>query len=180
MNKKALITIILFFALSLCLFIFCIWPYSKEIKLLSADLVAEKDQINLLSSKIADVSSFKREYENYLPNLQKIEQMFVDRENPLEFIEFVETVAESSGILLQVSPQSSAQGKKASFQLSLRGALPSLIKFLGSIERGSYLLAVKNLNASSHKGEIGIAGIPTEGNLSEEVQANILVEVLLK
>src|SRR3990167_6322539 len=114
MNKKNYIIILVFSLLSLSIIVFFIWPYFIEIRARSEELVLEKDQVSSLNIKINELDNFEKEYDNYLPNLQKIEQMFVDPQDPIDFIEFIEDVASDSKIILQVSPQFSSENYSVS------------------------------------------------------------------
>ena len=179
MNKKNYIIILVFSLLSLSIIVFFIWPYFIEIRARSEELVLEKDQVSSLNIKINELDNFEKEYDNYLPNLQKIEQMFVDPQDPIDFIEFIEDVASDSKIILQVSPQFSSQSKSKNiiFQLSGRGNFYDLSVFLERLEHSPYLVNIESLNVSSRK-DGGVLTEVTVRDLSGEIKADLLIEAL--
>jgi hypothetical protein len=182
MNKKNYIIIIIFLLLSSVLVLFFILPYFKEIGTRSAELVAEKDQISFFGLQSAEISNFKKGYADYLANIKNIEQMFVDPQDPISFIEFMEKTALDSRITLKVSPQLSSDknSKVIIFQLSGGGNFPDLLNFLERLERGPYLIDIGNLNISNSKENIGTKEKTVPQDLLNNVQADLLIEVLAK
>ncbi len=179
MNKKNYILLVVFALLSLSVIAVFVWPYFIEIKRMSKDLVSERDQVASLNMQISELSGFKKEYNNYLPNLKKIESMFVDPQDPIGFIEFIENIAADQEIVLKMSPNLLSQDKQNSigFQLSGTGNFSNFSGFLKKIEYGPYLINIENLNIVSRKAEIG--SLETDvGNLSGEIQASLLIEAL--
>jgi hypothetical protein len=103
-NKSKIYIILLIFALvSLFLVIFFIWPLFKEIERNSKDLISAKNNIVTLGAQINETENFKNNYGTYKPNLEKIDQLFIDADNPVDFIEFLENTASSSKITSQIS-----------------------------------------------------------------------------
>lgn len=126
---------------------FSFWKIKKE----SSIFLAEKSQIAVLTSQSVDIESFKNNYDSYKDNFQKIEAMFVDQQNPLSFIKFLEDSAVLSKVEISISPPSYVQEGAQKFinvQVSCSGQLPGELKFLETIENGPYLVSVQSVSLS--------------------------------
>jgi hypothetical protein len=94
------------------------------------------------------VENFKKDYNEYEPNLKKIDQMFINLKNPVNFIEFLEKTALESGIESEISlsPYSLKKGESAIiFQFFSTGDFLKILKFTKSLESGPYLIEIKSL-----------------------------------
>ena len=123
---------------------FSFWKIIKE----SNNFLSAKNQITVLASQSVDVENFKNNYDNYKANFEKIEAMFLDQQNPLDFIKFLEESAVLAKIDISISPPSFTQegGQKLlSIQVSCSGTLDGELKFLEAIEKGPYLVSSQNL-----------------------------------
>jgi len=181
MNKRSYIIILVFLLLSLLVIAFFLWPYFNEIRMQSKELVSERDRTSSLNMQIRELPSFKKEYDSYLPNMQKIGKMFIDPQDPIAFIEFMENAALDSEIVLKVSPQFSSEDESRSiaFQLAGNGIYNKVLNFIKKLEYGPYLINIEDLNISIQK-EGGAPKTNIVKDLSEEVQANLLIRVLSK
>jgi hypothetical protein len=109
-NNNKIYTISLFFVLiSLFLVVFCIFPLLNEIKNSSKVLISLKDNVLTLTSQTVETDNFKRNYNAYMPNLEKIDQLFVDSNNPVDFIKFLEDTALSCQIISKISLPASSK-----------------------------------------------------------------------
>jgi hypothetical protein len=159
-GKKSIIFIVLGFLIFVILIIL-IWFSFENIKKESENLALQKIRIIALANQNIQIESFKVKYKSYLPNLQKIEEMFVDPQNPLKFIEFLEKSSSDAGVILEISPLSfltEGTVKTVSVRITVKGDFNDILKFLEEIESGKYLLSVESLTISnfeekSEKGE---------------------------
>lgn len=150
-EKKSIIFIVFGFVLFTILIIL-IWISFENIKKESENLFLQKVKIINLANQNTQIESFKTKYQDYLPNLQKIEEMFVDPQNPLKFIEFLEKSSFDTGVALEISPLSFlTEGvvKTVSVRITVKGNFNDVLKFLEKIESGKYLLSVENLTISN-------------------------------
>jgi hypothetical protein len=182
MSKKNYIIILIFLLLSLALVLFFILPYFNEIKARSAELVAQKDKISFFNIQAAEVSKFKGGYADYSADIQKIKQMFIDPQNPISFIEFMENTALESRVTLRVSPQFSSEKnpKTIVFQLSGSGNFSDMSSFLERLERGPYLIDIGNLNISNYKDNSAAKEKTAFAGMLGAIQADLLIEVSAK
>ena len=114
-KNQIYITLFVFGLIILSLILFFIFPYFQEIKNDSEALLSGKNNLAFLGDQVSEVEKFKNNYESYKPNLEKIDQLYVDPKNPADFFEFLEKTASDcqvkSDISLSVS-SSSKPGKK--------------------------------------------------------------------
>ena len=169
---------IIFTLASLFLVLFFIWPLLKEIEKNSKDLISAKNNMVTLGAQINETENFKKNYETYKPNLEKIDQLFIDTNNPVDFIKFLEDTASSSQITSQISlppsSQGSQQGPKGTlqnfiiFRFSSKGGFPEVLNFSKSIEAGPYLIEIENLTIQNS--ETPASGAPANGvpNVSKD------------
>lgn len=153
-KKQIYIIISVFFLVAVFLSVFLIYPIHKEIVQKSEEMIIQRNNKLILESQFSEAEKFKQKYENYKPNLLKINALFVDSKNPVTFIEFLEGLASESKVNLQIStPTSSKEGSLSyqNFQLSSSGSFAETLKFLRKIEAGPYLIKIQNLSIGGAK-----------------------------
>ena len=89
-NNKFYITVSFLLIIVLFLIIFVIYPLVVGIINNSNDLISAKNNILTQETQIKEINKFKENYKIYQPNLEKIDQMFIDPSNPVDFIKFLE------------------------------------------------------------------------------------------
>jgi len=176
--KKNYLSIAMFGIISILLAVFVMWPLFKEIKVISQNLFLKKNKIVYLSEERESIKKIENLYKTYQSDLDRIENLFVDPEVPIEFIGFLEKTAADSQIKLEISSmtraaarggdeQSSATTKKTeqepwqslSAQLLVTGSFSNFSKFLHKLENGPYLIEVLNLNTKKlTEREVQVAG----------------------
>jgi hypothetical protein len=149
-NNKIYIILSIFILISLFLIIFFIWPLILEIKKNSTDLIVAKDSLANLGMQIEQMNNFKKKYTEYKPNLEKIDQLFVDPSNPVDFIEFLEKEASSVKITSQISLTSNPRAPLNSeqfinLQFTSEGIFSNVMRFIKKIESGPYLIEIEKL-----------------------------------
>jgi len=115
----------------------------------SEDLVSAKNKIADINAQLGETENFKKNYDSYKPNFEKIDRLFVDPENLVDFIEFMENTAADSQITSQISlPQFSSEKNQSSlaFQFFSKGEFLDILNFSKEIESGPYLIEIQNLN----------------------------------
>ena len=165
----------LFFAL---LILLVLLPVFSMIPKNAKDLVDSKRETVSLASEIENLDKLAEQYQEYEPDFNKIESLFVDSEIPIDFIRFLEKLALDSMVSVEISLGS---GKVASinqeqqwpslyFQLSTESTLLSLSRFLEKLENSPYLIEIQNLSISKTDGQ----------KSAKNVSANLLVKVFAK
>ncbi len=123
--KKNYLSIAVFGIISTLFAVFVVLPLFKEIKAVSQNLFLKKNKIVYLSEERENLQKIENLYKTYQSDLERIENLFVDPEVPIEFIGFLEKTAVSSQIKLEISSMTRAAAKggdEASASLTTRAA----------------------------------------------------------
>jgi len=152
-KNKIYITTSIFLLSSLFLVLFFIYPLISEIVVKSNDIKSLKKDLFIIDKQFEEAKNFDKNYYDYELNFEKIDHLFVDAKNPVNFIEFLEKSAQSSLVSLQISSPSIEADKSAGFQLSLYGGFQQTLAFLKKIESGPYLVEIQSLSMSSKTSE---------------------------
>lgn len=178
-KNKIYIIVVFFGLITLFLFVFLVFPFFKNIKNNSDNLFSKKQSIAIFKNQATEVENFKKKYDEYRPNLERIDQLFIDLENPVDFIEFLEKTASSSGIESEISlsPYSLKQEDEFSitFQFFSSGNFLKILEFTKALESGPYLIEIKNLIIKNSETES-----TSENNNSERVNATFLIKAFSK
>jgi len=149
--KKNYLSIAVFGIISTLFAVFVILPLFKEIKAISQNLFLKKNKIVYLSEERENLQKIENLYKTYQSDLERIENLFVDPEVPIEFIGFLEKTAVSSQIKLEISSMTKKTEKEEpwqslSVQLLITGSFSNFSKFLYKLENGPYLIEIVDLN----------------------------------
>ncbi len=175
-NKKRVIVWVVVVLTVFGILLFSIWLCFEKIKSGSEKLFLERTRIAGLENQVIEIENFKKDYNNYSSNLRKIDQLFIDPQNPLSFIEFLENSALSANVELQISPlifSKEESYKTVSLQLTTKGNFFEVIKFLEILEKGPFLLSVENLS-------MGSSGSLKLDSKNPLIQGNFSIKALTK
>lgn len=148
-KDKIYISAGIFIAIILLLVAFIIFPFLKKIKKDSADSLSERNSFASLGAQVAEVEKFKSNYLSYEPNFKKIDQLYTDPANPVEFFKFLEKIALDCKISSNVSLlQDYSRGNSGYINLQIfsNGEFSNILKFIDKIETGPYMVKIKNLS----------------------------------
>ena len=107
-----------------------------------------------MAEEFSEVENFRQKYEDYKVNLEKTDNLFVDSQNPVEFIKFLENTASDSQVKLEISSPSFSKDGGSSliiFRLSSYGDFSENLSFIRKLETGPYLIRIKNLDIGRYK-----------------------------
>lgn len=153
-SKKEIILISIGFGiLVLLLIVFLAYPFLKDIQETSGELILLKEKLFLAESELEKSEQFKQSYQELESDLNKIQQLFVIPEVPIDLIEFWEKTAAGAELSIDIEPTSlsavaleNEPWSSLVFRLNLTGSFPNFLKFLQKIERGPYLTEVQDIN----------------------------------
>jgi Tfp pilus assembly protein PilO len=150
-KKKTYLIILLFAIVAICIFIFVVKPIFKGIKNYNSAMLEAKKERVTLDAEIDTLSDFKKQFQEYKINLEKIDSLFVNSEIPVDFIRFLEKLASDSGVSMEMYPVSSAESgiqdwKTLGYQLSVSGSFLNFSRFLEKLENSSYLVEVQDMS----------------------------------
>lgn len=148
--KGSFIALSVFLAIGLLLIILVIKPLFQEVKERSEELVLVKREGAQLSKKEKDIVEIRNLFARHEKDFEKMESLFVDSENPLSFINFLEKQAAQSEIFLQISSLGLEVEKtpwpSLSFQIKMAGSFKNFLRFLERLESAPCLIQMVNLN----------------------------------
>lgn len=176
-KNKIYISTAIFALIILLLIIFIIFPFLEKIKNNSADSASEKNSFASLGAQATEIEKFKSKYASYEPNFKKIDQLYIDPGNPVDFFKFLEKIASDCKISSNVSllqDYSKANSGSVNLQVFSNGEFLNIIKFLDKLETGPYMVKIKNLSIKK-SGIVSISkkSVPT-------IDAAFLIETYVK
>lgn len=167
MIKNKNIPLIILGLIVILLAVGVIRPLFLSIKHNSNAFTDQKEILEELEKKSENIKKFQSAYETYQINFEKINQLFVDKETPVDFIKFLEKEAGLSKLTIDLAPLTAKAGEgqdvwpSISFQADMVGSFPDFLRFLGKIESSPYLVVLSDFNlnkpAKVANGNIAIA-----------------------
>jgi len=181
--KRTYLTISLVLGLIILADLFFLFFLFGQIRDYSQLLSSGQKQIDLLEQERKELEKIKTFYKEERPNIEKIENVFVDSETPLGFIDFLEKTASDSGLAIEI-PSIKKEAEKGFFssltlEISLKGPFPNLMRFLEKMENSSYLIEILRTDIRRiEEKRLGEKGF--EGLKSGDVTANLSIKVSAK
>lgn len=179
MKNKINLMVVFFSITAVFLIAFFIYPIYKNIKNTSEDILLYKGKVILLNVQNKELNDFKIRYKNNEFNLEKIDQIFVDAQNPVDFIEFLEDTAVSAGINAGITLEGPPKKKEAGdpvimFQIFAKGNFSNILVFSEKLENSPYLIKISTLSIKKQQSS------SSKQIISDEVDATFLIEVVVK
>ncbi len=173
--------IILLSGISVAIIVLCVLLYLVlgAIQQGSLDVAAEKQEVVSMQLQDKQVSDFKAKYQGYKENLDKAGQLFVDAENPVDFIQFLEGVAVNTNVNADITVGGAktldAAQKPITFQIDITGSFRGILQFSQQLEMSPYLVNVTNVTIRKIEKSVLSKNVP-QGDL----EAFISLEALPK
>ena len=151
LENKIYIIITIFILVSLILILFLIYPVLRDIKNGSKEILLNKSKLISINKQNSGLSDFKKKYDNYVYNLEKVDQSFVDSKDPVSFIKFLEKTANDSGINTDIKLDISLLDKGFNnwpvviSNISATGEFLNILKFSEKLDKSPYLLRINNV-----------------------------------
>ena len=151
-KNKVNLAIGIFGALIVLMVVFILVPFFQKISINSKELTSQKENLAVLEAKAANLERFKNLYSGLREILEKIDDLFVNAEVPVEFIGFLEDISSESNLAIKIVPSGEERGgywPSLSFQMTGTGSFDDLLKFLEKLENSPYLIEVKNVSVGA-------------------------------
>ncbi|MFH1423359.1 MAG: type 4a pilus biogenesis protein PilO [Candidatus Nealsonbacteria bacterium] len=149
-NKN--ISLIILGVIAVLLAGFVVRPLFLSIKQNSEAFFIQKGILAELEKKSENFKKFQSTYEIYQANLKRIDRLFVDNKEPVEFIEFLEEEAARVKLTIDLMPFTSKAGEvedvwpSMSFQVNMAGSFTNFLRFLDKIESSPHLIVLSGLS----------------------------------
>lgn len=171
-NKKIYFIFFLWVVIFFLLLKFGVIFFAGEFKTFSQDIASQKKAQGLLESRIKDFTNFQKNYSFYQPIFEKLENSFVDKEAPIEFIEFLEKEANDANLAIKISPSTVNSKEKENwipigFQILLQGNFSNGLRFLERLEQCPWLVEILRVN---------IEKIPENNNIKLTLEIKVFAK----
>ena len=149
--KKINLSIAALVLLIVLIVAFILYPLFQGISNNSKELFSQKEKSAAIGAEIERLEEFRILYKGLQEILEKIDNLFIDPEVPVEFISFLETIAEEQQLKIEISSVLAARIEEEPwpslvFQITAIGPFQHLLRFLEKIENSPYLVEIKNIN----------------------------------
>ena len=187
LKRKIITSAVFFLILSILLVVFIISPLFSEIKEISRDFPAQKQNLAALEKEIENLQKFKKIRPEISLNLEKINQLFfVDEPKALiDFRGFWEKNAKDSEVSLKISMTPSSQRVDTDpwpstiFKFTSAGSFSNFLSFLEKLPSSDYLIEIQDFNITRLTGaELNSAEFK-QFSLGD-IKTNLLIKVYSK
>jgi len=151
LNNKIKLSIFSFSIILILIIVFVVMSVFNKIKSSSEELARREADLVAIETKISNLEEFKLVYKELEETLSGIDNLFIDSEVPVEFINFLERTAGDNSLEIELSSAVTQTVKgdiwpSIAFQAQIIGSFPDFLKFWEKVENSIYLVEVKNLN----------------------------------
>ena len=149
-KQKTFIALGIFTVFVLLFFAFLFLPLLRGIQADSAKVLAARTKLVTVSLYEEHIQEFQRISQSQEDGIDKINNLFLDTDTPIAFLEFLENVARSSRVSLKITPVESQRKEEdvwdsIDFELAGKGLYPNVLSFVRQVENGPYLFEFKNV-----------------------------------
>lgn len=150
-QQKIYLLIGFFVVVSVAMIVLFIYPTLREIIQGSQDIVSEKSRAAQITFETNELQYFKKQSQEYQPHLATIEKLLIDAENPINFIEFLETLARQFSLEANISLSPTVKSETlsglpvATFQVDLKGDFRKIFLWIEKLETGPYLIKIQTV-----------------------------------
>ncbi|MCX6719921.1 MAG: hypothetical protein NTV36_02330 [Candidatus Staskawiczbacteria bacterium] len=102
----------------------------------------------ILSMKTEQIKKFKADYDARKKNFDEVDQIFVDSQNPVDFIEFIENISDAEHINSKISVSSQTGENQLFFQIRTTGNYVHTFNFVRKLETGPFAVEINQFNVS--------------------------------
>jgi len=160
---------------------FVVYPVFSDVRDISKSILSDKGREIFVERQNRELEGFKADYGEYKSELDRLSGFFADAQNPISFIEFLETSAQNANIDVSLNLPAPAK-KEAGFraesmalQIFAKGDFADMMAFARSLERGPYFIQINRVVMDGVLQEN-----PDTPVSPDAVRATITLEVLAK
>ena len=162
--KRELVVAVGFVVLNLVILFLGGWFLTSKIISSSAQLTEEKGVLEVTQKNWEQITRSQKETQSIKSELAKIDEAFVSKNEPIEFIDLLENLAQKTNNLFGIELMTLGADPKKSenallFQIRLTGNFSNLMHFLNYLENMKYQAQVQTLNIS----RVGASASQTSG-----------------
>lgn len=143
----------------------------QELNTIRADFVNNEAQRKALEE-------FQKIVREDKDKLRQIDQLFISKDVPLEFVLFLQNLAKENEVSIDLTGGSGSKSDAwdfLTFQATLDGQFPDVLRFVAQLEGAPYLIDIQNLQVSSLDSKDG------EGDITSGIsRASLALKVYAK
>lgn len=178
MHKNIFLIAATFIGIALCMAVFLAYPLFNNIVGISQELLNYGKKTAFIHRQNEYLGYFKELYNNNQEAMEQIDSIFVDANNPVDFIEFLEDIAVESSIeadihLIPPKKKTDTEPSKILIRISAEGDHLSILSFCEDLETGPYLIEIQDISLSK-----AIFQNDLEEASSAILKAEILISVI--
>lgn len=150
-KRKIYISTITLFGLTILLIVLGIYPLFLDIQGASREFLSQEEKLIALEEKLGNLEKFSIVFPEVSADLEKIENLFIDRELPIDFIDFLKEEAAAANLSIEIQDfplQEDKPWPSMSFRINLTGSFSNFLKFLEKLETSFYLIETEDLTIS--------------------------------
>ena len=148
-RKKYYISFIFVF-LSLVLILGLIFPLFNQIRKNVVQVFLQEQTIAQAETRRGEIKDLKKDYQRIQADLEKMRELFVDSQEPINFVKFLEEIAISSGVNIALTFLTRTEEEEdlwpsLSFRVSFESSFENFMMFLDKIESSFFLIEIESL-----------------------------------
>jgi hypothetical protein len=182
-SKKIYVTLAVFVCASAAIIVLFIYPFLSKIIADSNEILQQKQERLTIGADISNLENLKVFYRDHSADFDKIDKLFIDKDVPVEFINFLEKTASDSSISIKISSAASVTKNdpwpSLSFEITLVGPFPKVMRFIEKLESSPYLTDIQNFSVAGLK-DADFRLTDIQGHSPEEVRATFLLKAFAR
>ena len=161
-SKKILIAVCNFIALDILIIILVLTRAISSGADNIEKLSRQKQEVLLMQERIKRFQNLSMNFLKYQKSLREMESLlednlFVDAQIPLDFINFLKERAKANNLHIEIFPPKIKKDKfrpKIVEQVILKGSFPSILKFLKEVEYSKWISEIETFDIEKQKKEV--------------------------
>lgn len=145
-SKNIYFSLIIFLFLNIVLSIFLVYPIFRNIQKDSSELLSKKNESHSLLAMAEDLRIAESFYQEHQDDFEKMDNVFIDAQIPIDFINFLEGSAAEYQLSIEISSLNVLKDSSFLFQVSTSGSFENSMRFLEKLENGIYIIEIDNFS----------------------------------
>jgi len=183
MKNKSITYLLLIFSLLVPIFAVAFLAYYLigSINSDSTTILADEGKVILAKEESVQLDNFTKKYKDYQPNFQAADQVFVDPQDPIDFIKFLEKTAADNNVTADINLVTNAKNSAGDglpvlvFGIFSKGSFANILRFSEKLETGPYLIRMQQLDIQKNTSQD-----PKDKSSLGDIAANMSIEVVTK
>jgi hypothetical protein len=148
LKRKIFFILIILILIAFSLMLLLIISLTKDIRKNSEEFLLKRKALASMEREFQEFENFERNSAFYQSNLEKLDNLFLNPEVPIDFIQFLEEESGNLGLLIKIFPsivtsRETDPWESIGFQILLTGSFPNSLKFLEKLQTSPWLLEIQ-------------------------------------